>query len=81
MKSLFHISLLIMFCIGFSPAFASDPDTNVEIDIDDAIDPTFFRESTTRELKKDKKKKGKRNVKIQPSKEDDKNIILELDRT
>ena len=71
-----------MSCVVINPAFAGDIDVNVDdlLDTDesvtlDAQDKSLF----LKEQKKHKKKKGERNVKVQPSKEDDDNIILELD--
>ena len=75
MKNLFHIILLIIFCIGLSPVFADD-----EISNDDSVTDDSDKEVSLKIRKKDKKKKGERNVKIQPNKEDDENIILELDK-
>ena len=83
MKNLFNIILLITLCIGLTPVFADDND---ELNDDETIG--LKREASVKEINTDdkarkasKKKKGERNVKVQPSKEDDENIILELDRT
>lgn len=88
MKRLSQIILLIIFCIMLSPVIAnetdeSEPDESEVLDlkreavyknVDDDID-----KSNLEKRKKKKNKKGERNVKIQPSQEDDENIILELD--
>ena len=80
MKNLFNVILLIAFCTVLSPAFASDPDAP-DVEEEDTIleEKAVKKESYIREQKKNKKKKGERNVKIQPSEEEDKKIILELD--
>jgi hypothetical protein len=81
MKKIVYLTLLFTLCLVFNPAFANDPDSP-DIDEEDyaiSEEKSSLRESHTRELKKQKKKKGKRNVTVQPSKEDDENIILELD--
>lgn len=80
MKKIYQIILSGLLCIVFCPAFASDTEdsdknntTSVEeVDTNDG-------DSNFKERKKSKKKKGARNVKVQPNEEDDENIILELD--
>ena len=75
-----------MLCIAVSSAFADDTD---ELNYDDTA--SLKREASVKEINADdkavsekrnhsKKKKGQRNVKVQPSDEDDENIILELDQ-
>ncbi|MBI3590539.1 MAG: hypothetical protein HY094_04065 [Candidatus Melainabacteria bacterium] len=97
MKKLFSLILPIMFCVAFSSAIASDNDktdglkresTTKEINIDNETDVdesvagnTEDKRAFLKEQKKGKKKKGERNVKVQPSKEDDENIIMYLDKT
>ena len=86
MKKLFYITLLVLLCSTLNPVFANDPN---KLDSDDNGTTDFQREVSTREInideatlekrKNSKKKKGQRNVKVQPSKEEDENIILELD--
>ena len=81
MKKLFNIILLITLCIGFTPAFADVDDNDISNTDESITDDTQETKSFLKEKKKNKKKKGERNVKVQPSIEDDENIILELDRT
>ena len=88
MKKLYHIILLIIFCIVLNPAFAKDyeianPDDDSATDDqnDDSVTDDQTTEHFRKEQKKGKKKKGERNSKVQPNKEDDENIILELDKT
>ena len=76
MKNLFHTLLLVTLCIAL-PVFANDdeisnPDNSM---IEDQDKETILKA----QKKNNKKKKGQRNVKVQPSQEDDENIILELD--
>ena len=86
MKKLYHIILLIVFCIVLNPAFAKDyeisnhSDSGIDDQDSDQADEQD-KEVFLKDRKKDKKKKGERNTKIQPSDEDDANIILELDKT
>ena len=73
-----------MFCMVLSPAFANDDNEDLSTDEEtDTVtkDEAQDKESILKDRKKGKKKKGERNVKVQPGKEDDENIILELDRT
>ena len=86
MKKLYHIILLIIFCIVLNPAVAKDYDISNHSDsvIDDQDSDQADEQDNEvflKDRKKDKKKKGERNTKVQPSKEDDENIILELDKT
>ena len=84
MKKLLHIVLSFMFCMVLSPVFANDDNEDLNTDEEsDTVtkDEAPDKESILRDRKKGKKKKGERNVKVQPDKEDDENIILELDRT
>ncbi len=83
MKSLFHIILLIIFCMVFNPAFASDPDTDVDGE-NNAIPEGkgSKREASIKEISIDdkvrkvsKKKKGNKII-ISPN--DD--PLLELDK-
>ena len=62
-----------------NPVFANDSEKSNDDDLD--TENVQDKKSSLKEQKKSKKKKGERNVKVQPDKEDDKNIILELDRT
>ena len=79
MKSLFNIILLITLCMTLNPVFATNSDLD-EQENKISEEGDFQRESYTRELKKGKKKKGDRNVKVQPNKEYAENIILDLDK-
>ena len=87
MKKLYHIIiLLIVFCIVLNPAFAKDYEISNHSDSvinDQDSDQADEQDNEVflKDRKKDKKKKGERNTKIQPNKEEDENIILELDRT
>ena len=81
MKKIFYIVFLITFCMVHNSSFANedevlpDEQNSDEITNNEALD----KESFLKDRKKHKKKKGERNVKVQPSQEDDENIILELD--
>ena len=76
MKNIFHTLLLITLCISL-PAFADDDEI---LNPDDSMTEGQDKETVLKTQKKNsKKKKGQRNVKVQPNKEDDENIILELD--
>ena len=89
MKKLFHVISIIIFCMLINPVFANDADES-----DDNETTNLKRESSVKEIdnsddgkttsgkrNNSKNKKGERNVKVQPNKKEDENIILELDRT
>ena len=76
MKRLFYTLLLITLCIAL-PAFANGDEIS---NPDDSMTEGQDKETVLKAQKKNsKKKKGQRNIKVQPNKEDDENIILELD--
>lgn len=66
-----------MLAILYNPALAGENVT--EENILNEKD-TEENETVLKERKREKKKKGKRNVIIQPNEEDDANIIMYLDR-
>ncbi len=83
MKKFLNFILLIIICFAFYPAIANEDD-NDQASSDESVEATSTedtkdKKSFLKEKKKNKKNKGARNVKIQPSEEDDENIILELD--
>jgi len=75
-----------MLCMVLNPAFADDTDESNDNDEITSLkrealvkEVNIDEKATLEKRKSSKKKKGARNVKVQPSQEDDKNIILELD--
>ena len=74
MKKIFILLVLIIF---YNPVLAGKS-TNEE----SVLDERYIEEGEVvlKERKKENRKKGKRNVIIQPNEEDDANIIMYLDR-
>ena len=80
MKKRLFVLLGVFTLFLQQPLYANDIDV-ADVDLRERIaDPSNEElDKDSKERKVQKKKKGERNVKIQPSKEDDENIILELD--
>lgn len=70
-----------MFYMIFSSAIISkaEKDRDAVTRVSEIVDSKDIEKESSLKERKNKKKKGERNVKVQPNQEDDENIILELD--